>query len=171
MDIESIYSEYHDKVFSYIKSKVNKREDAEDICADVFLKVQKKLSDYDSEKAGVSTWIYTIARNSVIDFYRSNHITEELPDELSEEIASDDETDASLLRRETLEELADALLKLSDEEKDVIVLHYYQGLSLTEIQQRMGLSYGQVKLRHNSALKAMKKFLSGKYSGAGFRIL
>lgn len=171
MDIETVYSEYHDKVFSYIKSKVNRKEDAEDICADVFLKVQKKLSDYDKEKAGVSTWIYTIARNSVIDFYRSNHATEELPDELSEELASDEATDAALLNRETLQELADALLRLSEEEKDVIVLHYYQGLSLTEIEQRTGLSYGQVKLRHNSALKAMKKFLSGKDHGAGFRIV
>ncbi len=171
MDMELIYSEYHDKVLGYIKGKINNREDAEDLCADVFLKVQKKLMDYDEEKAGVSTWIYTIARNSVIDFYRGSHATEELPDELSEELASDDETDAPLLKRETLHELAEALEKLSDEEKDVIILHYYQGLSLTEIQQRMGLSYGQVKLRHNSALKEMKKFLSGRSSGGLFRIV
>ena len=169
MDIETIYKEYHDKVFSYIKSKVNNREDAEDLTAEVFLKVQKKFADYDEDKAGVSTWIYTIARNSVIDFYRVSKPTEELPDELSEEIASDEETDSPVLRRETLQELADALNKLSDEEKAVIIFRYYDGLSLTDIQKRMGLSYGQIKLRHNSALKEMKKLLSKNGSGGIIR--
>ena len=171
MDIESVYSEYHDKVYAYIRGKVNNNEDAEDITSDVFHKVQKKLADYDEGKASVSTWVYTIARNSVIDFYRVSHQTDELPDELSEEIASDDETDGALLRRETLQELAEALLKLSPDEKDIIVLHYYEGMSLADIQKKTGLSYGQVKLRHNSALKAMRKFFSQKTSGGFFTIL
>lgn len=169
MDIETIYTEYHDKVLSYIRSKVNSREDAEDLTAEVFLKIQKKLVDYDEEKAGVSTWIYTIARNSVIDFYRVNKTTEELPDELSEELASDDETDSQVLRQETLMELADALNRLSSEERAVIVFRYYDGLSLTDIQKKMGLSYGQVKLRHNSALKELKKFLSKNETGGIIR--
>lgn len=171
MDIEEVYNEYHDKVLGYIRSKVNNKEDAEDLCADVFLKVQKKLVEYDSEKAGVSTWIYTIARNSVIDFYRGSHVTEELPDELSEEIASDDETDSELLRRETLVELAEALKKLSEEERAIIIYRYYDGLSLTDIQKKTGLSYGQVKLRHNAALKQMRKFFSKKTSGRLFTIM
>ncbi len=171
MDIETIYNEYHDKVFNYIKTKVNSREDAEDICADVFLKVQKKLAEYDEDKAGVSTWIYTIARNSVIDFYRVNHVSEELPDELSEELASDEETDSVILKKETLYELAEALDRLSPDERAIIVFRYYDGLSLTDIQRKMGLSYGQVKLRHNSALKEMRKFFEKKSADGMFTIL
>ena len=171
MDIETVYKEYHDKVFAYIRSKVNNNEDAEDLCSEVFLKIQKKLAEYDDEKASVSTWVYTIARNAVIDFYRVSRQTEELPDELSEEIASDDGTDSTLLQRETLHELAEALQKLSDEERAVIVFRYYDGLSLTDIQKKTGLSYGQVKLRHNSALKAMQKFFSRKAAGGRFTIV
>ncbi len=171
MDLESVYNEYHSKVLSYVRGKVNNSEDAEDITADVFLKIQKKLEDYDEEKAAVSTWVYTIARNSVIDFYRCNRTTDELPDELSDELASEDETDSSLLRRETLQELGDALKKLCAEERSIIILHYYDGLSLTEIQKKMGLSYGQVKLRHNSALKEMRKFFSKKAADGKFSIL
>lgn len=171
MDIEEVYNEYHDKVLGYIKGKVNSKEDAEDLCADVFLKIQKKLMEYDAEKAGVSTWIYTIARNTVIDFYRGSHVAEELPDELSEEIASDDETDSELLRRETLVELAEALEKLSEDERAIIIYRYYDGMSLSDIQKKTGLSYGQVKLRHNSALKAMRKFFDIKTAGGMFTIL
>ncbi len=171
MDIESIYNEYHDKLFYYIKTKVTSIEDAEDICSDVFMKVQKKLVDYDSDKAGVSTWIYTIARNSVIDYYRTHKDADELTDEMSATLSSGEETDAALLNRETLEELAEALQKLSDEERTVIVLHYYEELSLTDIEKQTGLSYGQVKLRHNSALKKMERYLSGRGGMDAFRLV
>ncbi|MBQ9550597.1 MAG: RNA polymerase sigma factor [Lachnospiraceae bacterium] len=158
MDIETIYRDYHDKVLNFIRSKVNSPEDAEDICSDVFIKVQNYLGGYDSRKASISTWIFTIARNTVIDFYRTHKTSEEIPEELS----SDFEVDSELLNRETLSEIAEAINKLSDEERTVIVLHYYEGLKLREIEARTGLSYGQVKIRHNSALKAMKEFFSKK---------
>lgn len=171
MNLEEIYNEYHDKVLAYIRGKVNNNEDAEDITSDVFLKVQKKLAEYDEGKATVSTWVYTIARNSVIDFYRVNRTTEELPDELTEEMASDDETDDSLLQKETLQELAEALGKLSPEERAIIVFRYYEGMSLTDIQKKTGLSYGQVKLRHNSALKEMRKFFTKKTADGRFTLI
>lgn len=156
MNIEEIYKEYHDKVLSYIKSKVGSIEDAEDICSDVFLKIQNKINDYDKEKAAVSTWVYTIARNSIIDYYRTHKTSEEIP----EDISSDFSVDSSLLNRETLEELAEALKKLSEEERLVIIMHYYQNKSLKDIEKETNMSYGQVKLRHNSALNAMKKIFS-----------
>ena len=167
MDIEAIYREYHDKVLNFIRSKVNIPEDAEDICSDVFIKVQNYLGGYNSEKASLSTWIFTIARNTIIDYYRTHKTTEEIPEELS----SDFQVDSELLNRETLNELADALKKLSDEERMVIVLHYYEGLKLREIEARTGLSYGQVKIRHNSALKAMKEFFTKKAAKGGFSIV
>ena len=167
MDIETLYREYHDKILNYVRKKVNNADDAEDICADVFLKVQKHLLEYDEEKASASTWIYAIARNAVIDFYRCNHVE----DEISEEIASGEEIDRGLLDRETLEELAEALKKLSDEERAVIIFRYYEGLSLRDIEARTGMSYGQVKLRHNSALKSMRVFFEKKTAKGGFRIV
>ena len=167
MDIETIYRDYHDKLLNYIRSKVKLTEHAEDICSDVFIKVQNYLGGYDSEKASLSTWIFTIARNTIIDYYRTHKTTEEIPEELS----SDFKVDSELLNRETLSELADALKKLSDEERMVIVLHYYEGLKLREIEARTGLSYGQVKIRHNSALKVMKEYFSKKAAKGGFSIV
>ena len=164
MNIEDIYKEYHDRVLNYIKGKVGNTEDAEDICSDVFLKVQNKLNDYDREKAAVSTWVYTIARNSIIDHYRTHWTSEEIP----EELASDYEIDESLLNRETLEELTEALRKLSEEERLVIILHYYQNMQLKDIERETGLSYGQVKLRHNSALKKCRNLFQKKAAMVDF---
>ena len=62
---EALYREYHGKVFGYIRSKISSAEDAEDLTADVFLKVCEKLGTYDESKASLSTWIYTITRNTL----------------------------------------------------------------------------------------------------------
>lgn len=151
-DIETIYTQYYSKVMGYIHSRIRSRADAEDLCADVFEKIQRKLPDFDPAKASVSTWIFTITRNTVIDHYRRSKPSEELDENLSD----DTELDESLLNNETLSELAEALRALPEELRDIIVLRYYDGKPLTEVAEIMGLSYGAVKLRHQSAIVKLR---------------
>ena len=66
--MEKIYMEYGGKVLRYVRSKISDPQDAEDVCASVFLKVQRGLSAYDDSRSSLSTWIYSIAHNAVIDF-------------------------------------------------------------------------------------------------------
>ena len=152
-DMETLYAQYSSKVMGYIHARIRNRADAEDLCADVFEKVQRKLAEFDPAKASVSTWIFTITRNTVIDHYRRSKPTEELDENLSE----NSEIDESLLNTETLSELARALQALPEELRDLIVLRYYDGKPLTEVAEIMGLSYGAVKLRHQSALAKLRK--------------
>lgn len=149
---ETLYTQYYGKVMGYILARIRNRADAEDITADVFEKVQRKLADFDPSKASVSTWIFTITRNTVIDHYRRNRPAEELDENLSD----DRELDENLLNTETLSELAGALRALPEEMRDLIVLRYYDGKPLTEVAEIMGLSYGAVKLRHQSALAKLR---------------
>ena len=151
-DIETLYTQVYNKVMGYIHARIRNRADAEDLCADVFEKVQRKLGDFDSAKASVSTWIFTITRNTVIDHYRRSKPNEELDENLSD----DTEIDEGLLNNESLSELAGALRALPEELRDIIVLRYYDGKPLTEIAELMGLSYGAVKLRHQSALAKLR---------------
>lgn len=155
-DIETLYAQYSTKVMGYIHARVRNRADAEDLCSDVFEKVQRKLGEFDSSKASVSTWIFTITRNTVIDHYRRSKPVEELDENLSD----DTELDEGLLNNETLSELAGALKALPEELRAVIVLRYYDGKPLTEVAEIMGLSYGAVKLRHQSALAKLHKALA-----------
>ena len=152
-DLELIYDQYYGKVMGYIAARVQRRADAEDLAADVFEKVYRKIGDYDQSKASVSTWIFTITRNTVIDYFRRTRPRDE-PDE---NLASDEEIDEGLLTQETLSELAGALRKLPQEMQDIIVLMYYDGKPMTEIAMMMHLSYGAVKLRHQKALTLLKQ--------------
>ena len=155
-DIEQIYTEYRDRVMGYIYARLRSRADAEDLCQDVFEKINMKLESFDSGKASISTWIYSITRNSVIDFYRLSHPHEEIDENMAQDGAVDD----NLLNDETLEELAEALEKLPAELREIVVLRYYDGIPLTEIAKKMGMSYGMVKLRHNSALELIRRSMS-----------
>ncbi len=154
---EQIYMQYKDKVFAYIRNHVNSPEDAEDLCSDVFVKIYDKLDTYDESKARISTWIYSVTSNTVIDFYRTNHIHSEIPEDLSDTRSTIEE---EYLNNESLGELAKALTSLPEEQRDIIVLRYYKGLTLQEIAEKMNLSYGVTKLRHREALGRMQEYLS-----------
>ena len=154
---EQIYKDYKDKVFAYIRNHVNSIADAEDLCEDVFVKIFEKIDTYDENKSRLSTWIYSVTSNTVIDFYRTNHISSEIPEDLSDERSSIEE---DYLDQENLEALAGALLELPQEQMDIIVLRYYKGLTLQEVAEKMSLSYGITKLRHREALGTLQRLLA-----------
>ena len=143
---EQIYLAYHGKVMGYLCARINRRAEAEDLCSEVFEKIFMRYDQYDESKSSVSTWVFTITRNTLIDHFRRVKPQEEL--------------DENLLANESLEELAAALKRMPEELRDLIVLRYYDNKPLTEVADLMGLSYGAVKLRHQKALGILKKALS-----------
>ena len=155
VELEQVYAQYSGKVAGYIRARIRNHADAEDLCADVFEKVFRKMDQFDRSKASLSTWIFTIARNTLIDRFRKSKPTEELDENLSD----GGEVEAPLLEQETLSELAAALNLLPQELRDIVVLLYYDRKPLTEIARLMHLSYGAVKLRHQKALTLLKRSL------------
>ena len=67
---EGIYREFHPKVSAYIASHINNKSEVEDLAASVFLKIYSSLGKYDENKASLSTWIYAITKNTVINHIR-----------------------------------------------------------------------------------------------------
>lgn len=153
MTQEEVFTLYHNKIENYIYFKVSDRYLAEDIASAVFLKIYQKLDDYDDSKASISTWIYTIANNTLIDYFRTRKVTEEVP----EDIAAMGEIDEELIREEMLNELAKALKKLSEKERDLIILRYYDNLTLKDISVKMGISYAYAKIIHAKAISSLRE--------------
>ena len=153
---EEIYIAYKDKVSSYVRSRVVNVHEAEDIVSSVFLKVYQKLDTFDNSQASLSTWIYTITRNTVIDYYKKQSTQNSFCVSFSdvEEISGDTYPDDELL-----DSLADALEKLSQRERDIIILHYYQGYSLKRISEMMRMSYINAKVTHSKALSLLRDYL------------
>jgi len=150
---ELLYTEYHGRVLGYIRARVSNREDAEDLCADVFEKALRASGGYDAARAAQGTWLYAITRNAVIDYFRKTRPQDELPEDLADDTLPED----GILRSELLDSLAAALETLPEELTDIIVLRYCDRLPLTEVAPRLGMSYGAVKLRHQKALALLKR--------------
>ncbi len=155
LNYEEIYGKFHDKVLYYIRGKVSTQEDAEDLCADVFVKAYENIDKYDKNLGEVSTWIYRIAHNAVIDYYRKNRPGEEL----GEDIASSESIEDAILKEEDLGILARALEKLSEKDRAIIIFRYYDRLSLKEIAEKLNISYSGCKLRHQNALNTLKGYM------------
>lgn len=150
---EELYTAYRGRVLSYLQGKLEHREDAEDLCEAVFEKVCRALPEFDGKHASAMTWIFTITRNTLTDYYRTRRQFAPLP----EELADPAEPDARLIAEETLETLAAALAALPEPLRDVIVLRYYDGYAMTEIARMTGISYGMVKVRHKKALEQLRR--------------
>ena len=149
---DSLYLDYKDKVTAYVRSRIENKYDVEDIVSTVFLKIYQKIDSFDESKASLSTWIYTITRNTVIDYFREIKTHIEFLDEIEADTLSAD----SLVDDELLEDLADALETLSERERDLIILHYYKGYTLKRISEMMDMSYINAKLIHTKALSMLR---------------
>ena len=151
---EEIYAAYKDKVSRYIKGKVSNPSDVEDLVSDVFLKTIQNYRTFDEKKASLSTWIYMITKNTVIDFYRKSKPYEEIPEGLTVESIDGTPLDEGMLDR-----LSDALCRLKQRDRDIIILHYYSGYTLKEIAEKTGMSYSNTKILHKKALKKLQKWM------------
>ena len=153
---EQVYQDYSRKVMGYIRPRINNPADAEDLHSAIFTKVFEKFSSFDQTKASVSTWIYTIARNTLIDYFRTRKVYDELGDE---DIVEEDAYQG-ILNEETLGELAQALEKLPQRERDLIIMHYYNNMQLKEIALKLHMSYSNCKLVHNKALMKLRGLMA-----------
>ncbi|WP_294428687.1 sigma-70 family RNA polymerase sigma factor [uncultured Treponema sp.] len=152
---DSIYRDYNKKVFYYFRGKGLNEDDAEDLMATVFVKFYNSIESFDSTRASPSTFLYRVTHNTLIDFYR----TKKQFSELDEEISYDDKTVDNILSQETLTELGQALMRLEERERALIVLVYYDGKSLKESAEILKMSYSNSKLVMKKALSELKGFL------------
>lgn len=152
MDKAQIYEEFHMKVLRYIQSQVNDYYLAEDLCSDVFVKVYDKLDSFNEKKAKLSTWIFTITRNTLIDYYRTRKVTVEVPETLTYEVEDTEDLD------EQLQTLSKALEQIDERSKQIVILHYYDCLTLKEIAEKLDISYTYVKILHKKALLLLKDY-------------
>jgi len=136
-----LYEHYMPKVFRYISYQVGNMDLAEDLTSAVFEKTLTKLNSYRSNKASFSTWLMTVARNTVIDHYRvkSRKITisiEETFDIASKEISPEEK----VIRKEELQRLDTYLREFSQQEREIISLKFGAELNNRQIAKILGLS-------------------------------
>lgn len=154
--LREAYERYGGAVFAFLKSTLRERHAAEDVLQQVFLDVWRAADTYDPERAGLLTWIMSIARNRAIDHQRKRV---PLP---SGDLLTEGEGGIEIDSAEALAErwsVAGFLSKLHPQEREVLRLRFYEDLSQTEIASRMDMPLGTVKMRMAGGLSRLREMM------------
>ena len=157
---ELLYEKYRDNVYSYVYSRVFDKDAVEDIVHDVFVKVVAKINTYDEQKASEGTWLFVITRNTVLDYFKTRHISSPI-EELDEYIVSEENVEARVEANERNRQLMDALKELKPTERDIVVLRYFYGYRSTEIAKMLNMTHGHVRIMCMRTLQKLSKILGG----------
>ena len=131
----------------------NDRARAEDVAQETLLRAWRNASVLEESRGSVRSWLFTVARNIVIDDWRSKRNKREIPtDDLTDLSGAEDRTDQLLLSWV----VAEALTQLSEEHRAVLLECYYRGQSVAEASRRLGVPEGTVKSRTHYALRALR---------------
>lgn len=162
---ETVYAEYKDRIAVYVRRRISNAEDAADLSSVTFEKVCASWKSFVPEKGDVSSWVYTIARNTVFDFLRKKKKERmDKPIDFSQAVVSSSPLtpEEQLLRNETLDKLYLALERLPQRERDIVILRFYHEKPLFEIAKKMKISYVNARYLNYRALNKMKRYLSAE---------
>lgn len=132
-----IYEEYIDQIFAFILRKTSDRECAEDLTSQVWIKTMRRLENYEEkEGASFASWLYSIANNTVIDYYRTQKGILDIDEVILRWVSED--LGQVIDDKEKLREVQDFLKDLKPIEEEVVVLRLWDELSYKEIAEVTG---------------------------------
>jgi RNA polymerase sigma-70 factor, ECF subfamily len=161
-DVEAfrkLFQTYAPRVKSYMMRQGTDANTAEELAQETLLTVWRKAALYSGEKGSATTWIFTIARNLRIDRLRREVAWQPLPEDNEEKASDDPAPDEELSERERRERVQQVLGDLPADQSEVVVLSYIEGLSHSEIAERLGLPLGTVKSRMRLAYQKIRDAL------------
>ena len=161
MLFEEVYEKYFKKVYNYIFGQVLNHEIAEDLTEDVFVKVLDNLEFYNPSMAAISTWIYTIAKNIIINHHKRAFVNREVAIDESVEMIGKPERyyfdDPNTLKFVENRQLFNILLELSDTERDFLEMRYGFEMSNEEIAKVLDITPKAVSDRYRRLLEKCRK--------------
>jgi RNA polymerase sigma-70 factor (ECF subfamily) len=162
--MQQLHDEHAGALWGYcVRLTGHDRARAEDVVQETFLRAWRHRSVLDSPPAAVRSWLFTVARNIVIDEWRTSRARSELSvADVPEGEVADDATDQLLLSWV----VAEALTKLSPEHRAVLLECYYRGRPVSDAAARLGVPEGTVKSRTHYALRALRLALEEMGVGA-----
>jgi len=149
-----IYNKYIDKIYCFIYYRTGHKQTAEDITSAVFLKSMDKISGFNPRKGKFSSWLYRIARNSVIDHYRTKK--EEYNVDECWYLGDNDEIESRLDAGLKLGQVKKYLSNFSEDQREIIIMRVWDGLSYAEIADITGKSEGALKMAVSRILRKIR---------------
>lgn len=151
-----LYQHYGDRIYRFVYFRCGQhRENAEDIAADVFVKAWEKLHTF--KKGNFQAWLYMIAKNTLVDFYRSTKM--QVP--LSEDVVDNKPSivDMVSMSLET-QRVKEAMKELTPEQQEVLALRFIEDLSYKEIAEIVAKQEDAVRALSSRGIKELRKIIN-----------
>ena len=156
------YDRYAQIIFNLCVRILKDEAESQDVLQEIFLQIWREAERFDASRASVKTWLFTIARSRSLDRYRSrktakSRIEEQEEDQLQRIADKGDLQNTSV----TQQYVTSALNRLTTEQRVVLELSYYEGLTQEEIAERLQEPLGTIKSRIRASLIKLRNLLAG----------
>lgn len=155
MEVAGIYTQFYSSLLSFIRSKIKLKEDAEDILQNVFVKISTNVDKLADEEK-IQSWVYTITRNAIIDYYRVNAKAKQVSvDEAMEDSLSEQETIDST---KGLDHCMTGMINLLPEEyRDIIIDSEIKGIKQKDLAEKYSMAYPSMRSRVQRGRERLKQ--------------
>ncbi|HYF71131.1 MAG TPA: RNA polymerase sigma factor SigZ [Ohtaekwangia sp.] len=155
MEVAEIYTQFHQSLLAFIKGKIRSTEDAQDILQDVFIKISSNVNNL-AEEEKLKGWIFTITRNTIIDYYRTNaskRKVEVIPG-IAERVFEEGDLDST----KGLDQCVHTMIKLLPKEyHDIIVDAEINGIKQKDLAEKYGMAYPSLRSRVQRGRERLKQ--------------
>ena len=161
-EFSKIYDKCIDKIYRFIFLKVNSQEIAQDLCSETFLRGWEAYRN-NPKIENPSAFLYRIARNLVIDYYRQKGRNQFVSPDAVAIVDPDPGAEEKAVLTSDIDNIKTALVSLKEEYQDMIIWHYLDDLSVSEIAKMSEKSEGTVRVQLHRALKALRSVVNKTY--------
>jgi RNA polymerase sigma-70 factor (ECF subfamily) len=161
-----LVAQFYERIYAWLRRLTGHDEDAADLTQKTFCKVWSALGSYQG-RSSFSTWLHGIGHHVYVDWRRQKDIAEQPPDEWWLSCADDAPSPSdTVAEREQAHQLYALVEQLNEDSRQTVHLHYYQGLSLAETADALGIASSTVKYRLREAIEFLKARITEPKLGA-----
>ncbi len=157
---DTLYNTYAIPVYRYVFLRLRNVNDAEDITQETFMKAYQAIERYSDETGNMLPYLFTIARNLLINHTKKKRPEVYLPEEMNKHEGSEQASDLAMARERT-EEIRSAMSQLSETEREIVELKFFGELSYTEIAEILGKREDAIRQHVARSIKKMRSVLKG----------
>ncbi len=154
--LAELYEKYREEILLYVYSLCHSMEAAEDITQEVFVKAILSLSDHHEN---FRAWLYMVARNLTYNYSRKNKNKAKAVEELKQGSAFEADISEKVVMKEQYKELYEAIGKLNENYREILILQYFGNMQLKEVAEVLGISHGNARALAHRARSKLKQLV------------
>ena len=153
-EFTKLYDAYLERIYRFVFHRPHHRQTAEDVTSDIFISALEKIHTFSASKASFSTWLYTIARNKIIDHTRTRKSVEDI--DTAKDVASHHNPAHDASTAFDIDSVQKFLNTLDATQRDIVIMRVWDDLPHKDIAAVLGMSEAAVKMNYSRTISKLQ---------------